>query len=464
MNLPLTEAVPMTHIPLREERPGLRIHGEGSGKRHVARLLAGALVWLSLGCSSAEIRDLKAEVDGQSVVVRGQVADGPVGPAVLVRGWNGDAHVVAETASGDGTFVAKIPFSRLPPGKVALRVAAQETEYTRDAMATAEVEVTVPPHAAIGILDCGEKNERPSSKEGDDPLAAPDAAVHVESPAILNDQKGLFCPIRDGEIELTVQGAKGSQLMSGGQSATIGDDGRAMLRVPVTSWLGGIPLAGFAVKLDPKDGRTTWVSSDAAVVEPKAVTIGVSNGDAKGEVTLTLGASLEKPVDVEKGEEVAYRIGRLLTLARVYFAATRHGRLPEGEGAEDTAALLVPQRTPDLKPPLIESNIFYFGKATTLADIARFGIASEGATRKIEDCGPYRKVAATDEPGPGVTIGRVRVDMDVTAWTRRGEALPEGVVEGGVGCPELMANKTEDYRDKPPVHSVGAWLLGAKAQ
>lgn len=432
----------------------------------VARLVATALVLPSLGCGSAEIKDLKAEVDGQSVVVRGQVADGPVGRAVLVRGWDGDAHVVAEAEPGAGTFVATIPFARLPPGKLALQVAAQKTEYTREALATAEVQVTVPPHAAIGIVACGGEKDSPKPNAGDDPLAAPEASVHVASPAILNDTNGLLCSIRDGAIELSVQGAKGSHLKSGGQSATIADDGRATLRVPVTSWLGTIPLAGFAVKLDPKDGAITWASSGAAVVEPKTITIGVSNGDAKGEVTLTLGSSLDKPVDVDKKDDVAYRVRRLLALARVYFAAARLGALSSagGDEADDTAALLVPERTADLTPPHIESNVFYFGNATTLADVARFGIATEGATRRIDDCGPYQKVLATGGPGDAITIGRVRVDMNVAAWTRTGDALPHGVLAGGVGCPALTTTSaTEDYRDVPPMPSVGAWLLAVKA-
>jgi hypothetical protein len=424
--------------------------------RFFSSLITFALLVVLSGCGP-EIEDLKADVADEAVVLRGRVADGPVGPSVRVSGWAGEEHVVAEVDS-EGTFTARIPLHRLPPGPLSLDVTAKETSHTSDVLASAKVEVTVPAHDAIGVVGCG-GGDGPSAPS-DGPLSAA-ATVQVKSSALAAEP--IMCRVDGaGQVVLSIRAKKGAKLRAGEEEATVDDGGKAELAVSVLPWLATIPLKGLAVKLDPETGATTWVSAAAAAVKPLEVAIAV--GDAQRAATLTIGADLGEPVDPSDATAVGQRMRALLSLARIFFAATQAGKVQGGEVAPETAALFLPAQQPDLKPPMIGTNIFYFGDAITLGQIAHFGSATEGETTKIADCGPYREVeTGLGEPGSPLTIGRVRLDMKVAAWTRDGKPLADGVVEGGTGCPAFTAIKelepTKDYRDGPATHAIGAWVL-----
>jgi len=191
------------------------------------------------------------------------------------------------------------------------------------------------------------------------------------------------------------------------------------------------------------------------------VTLGVTAGDRKGQLTFEAGADLAEPIDAEEKGRVSTRVGRLLSLARVFWAAAKAGELPAlDEPPHSTAVVLVPSEKVDLQASFMGTNLYYFGDAKTLGDVARFAVATRGATEPIGRCGPYRN--SGDSMGSTTMVGRTELDMNVQAWTRRGEALPEGVEEGGDGCPKRTTINplgNDDYVDGPPNYAIGAWVL-----
>ncbi len=427
-----------------------------------------ALVCLLLAGCGSDIKDLNSKVDGKEVVLQGRVKNGPVGPAVTVSGWAGAGNIRADVKAGDGSFEARIPFYELPPGKLKLHVEAKEYEGASKVLAAADVEVEVPEHGEIGVVSCGatadDKAVPPNALPPNPADLSTGERPVVTGPSI-GKSEGLACPIADGSIELTIRARPGVVLTQGTEKATTDGNGQAKLRVSITDWLGTAPLAAFAVKLDPTTGATTWPSAKAAVMKPLQIPIAVSIQGKQHQTVLTVGERLEKPVDPSDERAVERRAREFFGFANAYLQAARAGKVkPSDRVKANTAALLVPGNTIDLKSPLLSTNLYYFGQAESLLDVERFAIAKEGASTRIEDCGPYREIdTGLGAPGSPVTIHRLRVDMDVNAWTQAGKVIPKGVVEGGDGCPGSTVIKdfapAEDYRDTPPTHAVGAWIL-----
>jgi len=129
-------------------------------KSLVRAIAALVLLTLAAGCGP-RVEQLEAKQEGNVFIVRGRVK-GSVG-SVQVSGWGADDYVVAEREPGSGSFEARVPLYLLSSGKLTLRVQAKETEHMPTAMAESQLEVEVPAHAEVGIVDCEGEDAPPAT-------------------------------------------------------------------------------------------------------------------------------------------------------------------------------------------------------------------------------------------------------------------------------------------------------------